>query len=135
MKREQIAHFKSVYRAMSEWDIEELDSRKNGLTEEAQAALSEIIAERQVNIAAMREEVAHEADVANAKMEAKEKLDRVQEEKITKRMLLFVVPLCAVIFLIRPERSYETVVSSIVQGLLLVGLAWGVRALFKWTKR
>ncbi len=128
MEQEQVAHFKSVYRAMSEWDIEELDSRKHGLTEEAQAALSEIIAERQVDVAAMRKEVGDESEALVKQAEEREEKQRVKDRKLIKVLSVATIPLLLVLFLVRPERTYQTLISGLAEWLGLAAIAWCVYA-------
>ncbi len=128
MEQEQIAHFKALYRGLSEWDLEDLDSRKNGLTEEAQVALAEIIAERQVNIAGMRKEVIDESKALVRQAEEKEEKQRVKDRKFMKFLSIAAIPLVLVLFLIRPERTYQTLISGTVEFLGFAAIAWGIHA-------
>jgi hypothetical protein len=128
MEQEQIAHFKAVYRGLSEWDIEDLDSRKNGLTDEAQAALSEIIAERQVDVAGMRKEVIDESKALVRQAEEKEEKQRVKDRKVIKVLSVATIPIILILFLIRPERTYQTLISTIVQAVVLAAISGGIYA-------
>ncbi len=115
---------KAHYRQLSEWELLDIHSRSSTLTDEARAALSEVIAERKIDLQRLRQEEAHEERARAAAEDAKEKKRDRRDAFLFKWFLIIGLPIIAIGAFLRPDRAIEAFASALVQGIGLFVIAW-----------
>ena len=137
MDQQLIDQYKAEYAKKTPGEIFDLWERQKNLVEEAQAALTHEIRDRQIDIRA----------IANADLIEQDELtqaEEVREEKSRRRSNLFLKIFFAITIPIALIHAFTTDhpgdllvagISSAVQGLLLALICWGVMKLTKKQKR
>jgi endonuclease/exonuclease/phosphatase family metal-dependent hydrolase len=118
-----ISEFTARYMSMHEEDLAQLASRRGTLTEEAQAALDTALAARGIDLAALQEADRQEVAAVERQLQEEEKRQEKRRAQYAKIFFAVAVPIAVVAAIFRPERAYETLVSSIVEIVLLGALA------------
>lgn len=124
MDKDKVAEFAARYQRLSEWELADIHARSATLTEEARAALVAVTADRGIDLKKLRqEEAAEEVERAAVEQANAEKKER-RDARLFKILLVIGLPIVVLGALLRPERTYETFISALVQGVGLVVLAW-----------
>jgi hypothetical protein len=130
----QHADFLERYRRLSEWELAEIHARASALTEEARMALASVAAERGIDFPRLHQEERDEqSQLAEAEQNRDEKRN-VRSALLFKVMAIIVVPVVALGMLFRPEQTYQTFISVLVQGIGIAVIAWIVLR-FKGARR
>ena len=134
MNEELFAELVARYQSMDEWQIAELDAKKESLTEEARIALRGVVLDRKINLSVLKKEKRIEektdAEVEEIKKIKKEKWN----ENLEKWMVIVGIPIIAIGTIFRPDRSYEIFLSTLIKGVyftLFVVVIYGGRRLFR----
>jgi hypothetical protein len=129
MDTSRVAEFEERYRQLDEWELADIYAKYSTLTDEARAALDGVIRDRNIDLAKMRQQEAteelHRAEVEHVRYERWKKRDAF----LLKVFVAIGLPIAIVGALLRPERAYETFVSTLVQTAGLGLVAWVVLAI------
>lgn len=116
------------YEQMDEWQISHIQSQESDLTDEARAALTQVIASRSIDTQKLRDNSATEDKKRSDKQQALAEISRKREAKILKIFLIAAVPIIVVAAVLNPSKAYENLMASAVQA---IGLALLALAIFK----
>ena len=124
MNRQKIDEFIERYESMGEWQIIEIHSKEIDLTNEARIALATVISKRGIDLNKALEE-AKEEDLARTE-KAKIRIDnqRKRDSRVYKIFFVIAVPIILFGAVFRPERAFETLISSLAQAAGIVIIFW-----------
>jgi len=131
MDEAKVVMLAAHYRTLDEWELASIYEKSATLTDEAKEALTQVAKERRLSlpdmVAARRTEIAEAAsDKEDQDQKSMDSFDRW-----SKRVMLAFLLLAVVGALLRPERSWETLVSTLTQVLLLTAVLYGGRWLWR----
>ncbi|RRV00169.1 DUF308 domain-containing protein [Stutzerimonas xanthomarina] len=135
MDQARFNEFVARYEQMNEWQIARIQSQESDLTEEAKAALAQVIASRSIDPQRLRENSAAEDEQRAQKQQIQEEISRKREAKIFKILMIATAPIIAVAALMNPARAAETMVSTVVQALGFVLIAFGILKIKRYFSR
>lgn len=123
MNNQQITTLVAHYQEMDEWEIADLYARASSLTEEGRHALATVISHRKIDVQRIHEQrlTAERALLEQERM--REQKRKARDARWFKIMLIVTIPLIVLSALLRPEKTWETFVSSLVQALGVVAIA------------
>jgi len=122
----RVAEFVAHYERLDDFAIADLFNRRHSLTSDAQAALDLVAQARQLNLSAVRNEMAREQE-AIVEAERQREASWKRRDAFWFKVCLWVgIPLLGLGLVFQPERTYQTLVSTIVQVICLVLIAWVV---------
>lgn len=124
MDSTRIEEFSARYEMLDQWEIAELHSRRNSLTPEACIALDQVVAKRGIDLAKLEQIEAAELAQKTAYENEQELLAQKKEARYLKWFLIIGTPIIIFGALFRTEKIYETVVSTLVQGVLIGLIYW-----------
>ncbi|MDX1367615.1 hypothetical protein [Pseudomonas sp.] len=135
MNRQKIDEFIERYESMDEWQIIEIHSKEKDLTNEARIALATVISKRGVDLNKVLEE-AKEEDLARTE-KAKIRIDnqRKRDTRIYKIFFVIAVPIILLGAVFRPERAFETFISSLAQAAGIAIIFWLALMLKRFLRR
>lgn len=129
MDTRRVAEFEERYQRLDEWELADIYAKYGSLTEEARAALDGVIQSRNIDLDKMRQQEAseelHRAEIEQERYEKWKKRDAF----LSKIFLVIGLPIAIAGALLRPERAYETFISTLVQAVGLGLVAWVVLAI------
>lgn len=123
MNKEQIAALVAHYQEMDEWEIADLYARASSLTEEGRHALATVISQRKIDVQKIREQGLAEERALLEQERIREQKRKARDARWFRIMLIVIIPLIVLSALLRPEKSWETLVSSLVQALGVTAIA------------
>lgn len=135
MDQARFNEFVARYEQMDEWQIVRIQSQESDLTEEAKAALGQVIASRSIDPQKLRENSAAEDEQRAQKQKIKEDISRKREAKIFKIILIATAPVIVVAAMLNPGRSYEVFIASSVQAVGLALIAWVILKIKRYFSR
>jgi hypothetical protein len=123
MNNEQIAALVAHYQELDEWEIADLYARASSLTEEGRQALATVISQRKVDVQSIHEQGVTEERTLLEQERIRELKRKARDARWFRIMLVVTIPLIALSALLRPEKTWETLVSSLVQALGVTAIA------------
>jgi hypothetical protein len=124
MDKQAASQFIQHYSSVPEEELVRLHASKSALVEEAQFALDEVVARRGVNVEAIRASNEAEDQAAVEAEKVVHERRRNRDATIYKWFLWVFGPIIVIVTLLRPERAWETLVSTVVQVLCIGAVAW-----------
>lgn len=124
MDSARIEEFSARYETLDQWEIADLHSRRNYLTPEACVALDQVVTKRGIDLAKLKQIEAEELSRKAAYENEQELLAKKKEARRFKWFLIIGTPIIIFGGLFRTEKFYETVVSTLVQGVLISLIYW-----------
>lgn len=124
MNQQKIAEFAAHYQVLDEWEIANLSARSSSLTEEARHALAMVISDRKIDLKRIHEENLDEQRVLAQQERTRQEKREARDARWLKIMLVICIPLIIVGVFVRPEKTLEALVSTVVQavGIALIAL-------------
>lgn len=125
MNQARFDEFLARYEQMDEWQIARIQSQESDLTDEARAALTQVIASRSIDTQKLRDNAAAEDKKLLEEQRVLADISRKREAKTFKILLVAAIPVIVVSALLNPSKAYENLIALAVQavGLGLIGLA------------
>ena len=114
------------YSKLDEFAIFELSNHRESLTSHAKTALDLVIQQRAINLSSVRAQLASEQTTADEQERLRQEAWRRKDAFWLKTFLVVGVPLVVLGLAFQPERTYVTLVSTIVQAVGIVALVWVV---------
>jgi hypothetical protein len=127
--KHKVAEFSAHYQSLNEGELADLHDRASSLTEEARMALDAVITNRGIDPEKMRQEAMKEDLDYIAKETVREEERKKRDARHTKIWIAISIPIVVLGMIFRPERTYETLISTITQVLVIVFAAWVVLAI------
>lgn len=128
MDQARFAEFLARYEQMDEWQIARIQSQESDLTDEARAALTQVIASRSIDTQKLRDNAAAEDKKLREEQQVLAEISRKREAKTFKILLVAAIPIIVASALLNPSKAYENLIASAVQA---IGLGLVVLAMFK----
>lgn len=117
MNNGQVAALVAHYQEMDEWEIADLHARDSSLTAEGRHALATVISHRNIDVQRIHAQMRMEERTLLDQERMREQKTKARDARWFKIMLIVTIPLIALSALLRPEKTWETFVSSLVQAL------------------
>ena len=123
MDMRKVTTLTAHYKNMNEDEIALLHANPN-LTDEARLALNNVISTRKIDLATIRQEDAEEQFQID---ESRKRIVAAKEKRnasFLKWLFIIGIPIVILGAIFRPERAIETLISTAMQGALILVLAW-----------
>lgn len=117
VNKEQIAALVAHYKELEEWEIADLYARAYSLTEEGRQALATVISQKKIDFQSIREQGLTEERFLLEQERMREQKRKARDARWFRIMLVVTIPSIVLSALLRPEKTWETMVSSLVQAL------------------
>ncbi len=131
----EVEAIRKRYREMDEYQLAELHERTGDLTDGARIALAEVMAEKNVDLAKLRQQQLDDDREIRERARIQEERGEVRDARWMKVLWIASISIVVLSFWMRPERAWATFVATLTQVVVLSAIFYGASRLRRYLRQ